>query len=67
MNADKFDCYTPGSKIPIISEEQALDEKPDYFLVLPWHFSEFFLENNKFSNINLVFPLPEFKIIQRSS
>jgi hypothetical protein len=38
VNKDKFGCYTPGTLIPIISETEARAMKPDYFMVLPWHF-----------------------------
>lgn len=37
-NPAKFGLRTPGTNIPIISEEEARAMKPDYFLVLPWHF-----------------------------
>ncbi len=40
VNKDKFGRYTPGTYIPIISENEARKMKPDYFLVLPWHFKE---------------------------
>ena len=40
VNPDKFGCYTPGTGIPIVSEEEARAMRPDYFLVLPWHFKE---------------------------
>ena len=40
VNTDKFGCYTPGTHIPIVSEAEAHAQKPDYFLVLPWHFKE---------------------------
>jgi len=59
VNPDKFGCYTPGTGIPIISESELLSMKPDYLIVLPWHFRKFFEENPKFSHVNLVFPLPE--------
>lgn len=58
VNPDKFGCYAPGTWIPIISEDKLLGMNPDYLIVLPWHFRRFFLENKKFSNLNLVFPLP---------
>ena len=38
VNQDKFGCVTPGTLIPIVSEEEASEIYPDYFLVLPWHF-----------------------------
>ena len=37
-NPAKFGLRTPGTNIPIISEEKARAMKPDYFLVFPWHF-----------------------------
>ena len=40
VNPDKFGAYTPGTNIPIVSETAARAMKPDYFLVLPWHFKE---------------------------
>ncbi|MFH1257792.1 MAG: class I SAM-dependent methyltransferase [Candidatus Micrarchaeota archaeon] len=65
-NKDKWGRKTVGTLIPIISEEQARQEKPDYFLILPWHFlkefrqreAEFFKQGGKF-----IVPLPEFEIL----
>lgn len=37
-NPRKHGARTLGTDIPIISEEQARQLKPDYFLVLPYHF-----------------------------
>ena len=37
-NPRKWGTRTLGSNIPIISEEDARAMKPDYFLVLPYHF-----------------------------
>jgi len=63
VNADKFGCYTPGTWIPIVSEEELLDRRPDYLLVLPWHFRRFFKENGKFSSLRLVVPLPRLEFL----
>jgi len=38
----KMGKVTVGTRIPIVSEEAARAAKPDYFLVLPWHFIEEF-------------------------
>ncbi|MBU0580431.1 MAG: class I SAM-dependent methyltransferase [Candidatus Margulisbacteria bacterium] len=68
VNAEKFGCVTPGTKIPIISEEQAKENNPDYFIVLPWHFKKFILEKEKeFLNKGgkIIFPLPSPEIIQK--
>ncbi len=65
VNPDKFGCFTPGTKIPIVSEEQARAEKPDVFFVLPWHFRAGFLEREKpffASGGKLMFPLPEISL-----
>ena len=62
----KFRKMTIGSNIPVISEEQARDEKPDYFLVLPWHLVDFFKERESefFKNGGkFIVPLPDFKIV----
>ena len=62
----KFGKMTIGSNIPVISEEQARDEKPDYFLVLPWHLVDFFKERESefFKNGGkFIVPLPDFKIV----
>ncbi|GAC1338688.1 MAG: class I SAM-dependent methyltransferase [Beijerinckiaceae bacterium] len=66
VNEDKFGAFTPGTHIPIISEAEARAMKPDYFLVLPWHFKEgilareqqFLADGGKF-----IFPFPEIEII----
>ncbi|MGH9877821.1 MAG: class I SAM-dependent methyltransferase, partial [Nitrososphaerales archaeon] len=43
----KWGRRTAGTGIPIISEEQARRDKPDYFLVLPWYFINEFLAREK--------------------
>lgn len=63
VNQDKFGCFTPGTYIPIISEEEVLLKKPDYLLVLPWHFRRFFENNTKFKGTKLVFPLPKLEVV----
>jgi hypothetical protein len=66
INPDKFGCFTPGSLIPIVSEAEAKLMKPDYMLVLPWHFRDFILKREE-SYLNsggkLIFPLPEIEIV----
>ena len=63
VNSEKFDCFTPGTWIPIIPEENLLASKPDYLIVLPWHFRNFFIGNPKFAGIKLVFPLPQLEVV----
>jgi NDP-4-keto-2,6-dideoxyhexose 3-C-methyltransferase len=61
VNCDKVGSYTPGTGIPIVSEAEVLAAKPDFLIVLPWHFKKFFLENWKYANQNLIFPLPKLE------
>ncbi len=66
VNPDKFGCFTPGTHIPIISEEEARAMKPDYFLVLPWHFKEGILRREReflTKGGKMIFPFPEIEIV----
>lgn len=67
VNEDKFGHVTPGSNIPIVSEMEAKQGNPDYFIVLPWHFKDNILRKEKEymeqSGCAFVFPLPEFHIV----
>lgn len=65
VNSDKWGCFTPGTWIPIVSESEALARNPDYLMVLPWHFREFFLSSRNFMGTKMIFPLPAFEIINR--
>ena len=67
INEDKFGCFTPGTYIPIISEEEAKAKKPDYLLVLPWHFKENFLQREKQymdDGGKILMPLPKIEVIE---
>lgn len=64
VNTEKFGCYTPGTWIPIIPEQELLAKRPDYMIVLPWHFRNFFVSNKKYSGMNLVFPLPQVEVVK---
>jgi hypothetical protein len=66
VNPDKVGCFTPGTHIPIVSEEDARAMKPDYFLVLPWHFKAGILQREKeylASGGKMIFPFPEIEIV----
>jgi hypothetical protein len=66
VNEEKFGCLTPGTHIPIVSEDDARRMQPDYWFVLPWHFrnnliqreAEFLKRGGK-----MIFPLPEIEIV----
>lgn len=66
VNEYKFGRFSPGTMIPIISEEEAKVMKPDYFMVLPWHFKKGIIEREQDylnSGGRLVFPLPKIEIV----
>lgn len=61
----KWGRVTIKTHIPIISEEQARQEKPDYFLILPWAFLEEFRKREvEFLNSGgkFIIPLPIMKV-----
>jgi NDP-4-keto-2,6-dideoxyhexose 3-C-methyltransferase len=64
VNSEKFSCYTPGTWIPIISQQELLLRKPDYLLILPWHFKSFFVKNKSLSGSQLIFPLPVLEVVK---
>ena len=66
VNSYKYNKFTPGTKIKIISEEAAKKMNPDYFFVLPWHFKDFILKKER--NFikrggKFIFPLPDIEIV----
>ena len=66
VNPYKFGRFLPGSKIPIISEQDVLERNPDYLLVLPWHFRETFmtsLADYLAQGGRLIFPLPDLEVV----
>jgi hypothetical protein len=65
VNETKFGSFTPGTHIPIISENEAKAMRPDYFLVFPWHFKNSIIEREQDflkQGGKLIFPLPEIEI-----
>lgn len=69
-NPDKYGKKTVGTLIPIISEDEARAKRPDYFLVLPWHFIDAFVKREKeylLSGGKFIVPLPEFKVMGSES
>lgn len=64
VNADKFGHFTPGTSLPIVPEEEALAMKPDYLVVLPWHFRPYLLSQPRLRGQTLVFPLPELDVVE---
>ena len=65
-NPLKYNLFTPGTKIKIVSENYSRKLKPDYYLVLPWHFKkEILLREKKIrkKGTRFIFPLPKTKVV----
>lgn len=64
-NKDKWGKVTIGTRIPIISEADARAAKPDYFLVLPWHFVDEFQARERdylLAGGRFILPAPYFSL-----
>lgn len=62
----KYGLKTVGTNIPIYSEQQMRDQKPDYLLILPWHFVDVFVQREASYLENggqFIVPCPKFTII----
>jgi NDP-4-keto-2,6-dideoxyhexose 3-C-methyltransferase len=67
VNPEKFGAYTPGTLIPIVSEQEARAMKPDYFVVFPWHFKKHIIAREKkfvAEGGKLLFPLPCMEVVR---
>ena len=69
LNEDKFNKFTPGSRIPIKDERVLLNYKDKKVLgiVLPWHFGSTIIERYRFEypNVDLLFPLPTIAMYKK--
>ena len=67
-NPDKWGTKTIGTNIPIVSEDEARNDAPEYLLALPWHFFESFVRREAAfleSGGKFIFPLPEVRVVDR--
>jgi len=66
LNSDKWGKYIVGTGIPIVSIDEYRKKKPDYLLVLPYHFIEEIKNQEKDFLRNggkMIVAIPEFRII----
>jgi C-methyltransferase C-terminal domain/Methyltransferase domain/Putative zinc binding domain len=67
-NPDKWGSETIGTRIPIVSEEESRASNPDYYLALPWHFLDEFIEREAGfleRGGKFIVPLPEVRVLGR--
>jgi len=68
-NPDKHGARTPGTDSSIIREAESQAMRPDYYLVLPWHFKQEYLKREKKSldrGVGMFFPLPTVDVVKRA-
>ena len=61
----KQGLLTPGSHIPIVSEEDFLSRMPPYALLLTWNYLDFFLKNSDYikQGGRFIVPIPAPRIV----
>ncbi len=61
----KINHYLPGTRIPIVSEEEIFRKKPEYLLLLSWHISKELIKNLKMKGYKgkFIIPLPNPRIV----
>ena len=65
-NPLKIDKFTPGTHIPVFSDEKLLEDQPDYALILALNFADEIIQNNsqyKKNGGKFIIPIPDPKII----
>jgi hypothetical protein len=68
MNPEKWGKYIVGTGIPIMSIEEYRKRKPDYLLVLPYHFLNEIKEQEKEFLKNggkMIVAIPDFQIMPK--
>lgn len=65
--SQKWGFETVQTRIPIIGEDEGRRQRPDYLLVLPWHFAAEFIEREREylqAGGRMIIPLPEFRVVE---
>jgi len=65
-NPAKQGKYMPGSRIPIVSEDRLIEERPDYVVILPWNLREEIIQQLAYVQewgCKFVTAVPDLKII----
>jgi hypothetical protein len=63
-NKEKIGLLTPGTHIPIVSDEEFLTSMPDFALLLTWNYLDYFLKNSEYlkQGGKFIVPLPKLSI-----
>jgi C-methyltransferase-like protein len=58
--------YLPGSHIPVVSEDEIKEYKPDYVLILPWNIKEEIMTQLQYISAwggKFVLPIPNTRVM----
>ncbi len=65
-NAAKFNMFSPGHHIPILSSEEIDQQKPDHIIILAWRFYEMIVKKHQLyleKGGHFIVPLPQMRVI----
>lgn len=63
----KIGRFTPGTHIPVVSDDELIKQAPDYALLLAWNFADEIMENLKEYKKNggkFILPIPHPRVIE---
>ena len=60
---ERYDRYIGGTNIPIKNKEYLDSNKPDYFLILAWNYTDTIIEKLKDQNYKYIIPFPTIKLL----
>lgn len=64
----KLGLFLPGKHIPVVNNQQLLDDQPDYVVLLAWHYAGPIMRQLKERGLrsDFVIPLPDFTIVRNA-
>jgi hypothetical protein len=64
--SEKVGKLLPGTHTPVVDNKIILEEKPDYIVILAWHYGDFIMRNWRAKGIKakFVLPIPKFRIVE---
>jgi hypothetical protein len=65
INELKIGKFTPGRHIPVVHEDQIIEDQPDYVLILAWNWSDYLIQHMREKGYRgkFIIPIPEPEII----
>ncbi len=63
---EKVGKYMAGTHNPIVANDRVMKDKPEYVLILAWHFADYIVKNWKAKGLKakFVIPLPTMRVVE---